>query len=886
MSANTNLKTSILINRQLPEFIREEYPLFQAFLEAYYEFLEQKQGTQKNDLVSVAKSLRTIQDVDASIADFESNFFNSFATLFPNDASIDKALLIKKVLPLYLSKGSEKSFQFLFRLLFGKEVDVIYPKDNILRASDGKWTTNEILRTTQNIFSYHTGNGSDRTFTLAQPVSASEIVVYINNVVQTTGFYTLKEYSRLVFNVAPANNAEIKVLYINFDVSLFRNRKITGSFSGASALIETASKRVITDEINLGFPIELVVSKNSIVGTFANGEDLLVPIIDADGNTIDVRTETFSIIRKINVIDGGESYRIGDLAIITGGNPKKQALGEISSIFSGTIQFANVLDGGAIFTSLSNVTLSPNNQVATIVVDEIDTSGEFGANTFVVATDLISNHSSNLISSADYGFPSPKIASQNANTRIADALSFQTLTVGSIKTLILLNATGVVNTAPILDANGAIFQPLLGSTERSVKSLKGIGRIDVITAGTGYIPGDEIVFGANPLGTYGEGAAAVVGEVTSTGGVKRIYMQQSRVSGTANIESSNVTIVGTGTQFDTELSVGDRIIINNETRIVNTIVSSTSINVNVAFSTTSTDRRVGVYERYPVGGINYIQNNFPTVTISSPTGSGANIRIHSCVSDGEELSAAGTRRPGEILSVRVKDPGQAYQYEPAVFFQSETGSGARGNVEIETAITDSESYWRTSDSLLSSSDRRLQGQDYYINYSYVLSSQVEFSRYKDIFKQLIHPAGYINYSWLNKENVLEKNVVTTATTTPFEIDELSYTIAGTVNVNSTIFVIGTGTKFNTANSLGYLSIGSNVAVNGVIRTVNSIISNTELTVSSPFNTLANVQTMIILTSERVLPDLNNLATDNLSTQLITTEDDIILSTESSLIFRI
>ena len=426
MAANTSLRTSVLINRQLPEFIRNEYPLFQSFLEAYYEFLEQKQGTQKNDLVNAAKSLRTISDVDESINDFENNFFNSFATLFPKDVAVDKALLIKKALPFYLSKGSEKSFQFLFRLLFGKEVDVIYPKDNILRASDGKWTTNKILRTTQNIFSYHKGNGSAKTFTLAQPVAASEIVVYVNNVIQTTGFYTLKEYSRLVFNVAPANNAEIKVLYLTFDVKAFENRKITGSFSGASALIESASKRVITDEINLGFPIELVVSKNSIVGTFADGEDLLVPLIDAGGNIIDVRTETFSIVRKINVTNGGESYRVGDLAIITGGNPKKQALGEISSIFSGTIQFANVLDGGAIFTIASNVTLSPNNQVATIVIGSIDTSGEFGANTFVVATDLISNHSSNLISSADYGFPSPKIASQNALTRIADALSFQT----------------------------------------------------------------------------------------------------------------------------------------------------------------------------------------------------------------------------------------------------------------------------------------------------------------------------------------------------------------------------------------------------------------------------------------------------------------------------
>ena len=111
MSANTNLKTSILINRQLPEFIREEYPLFQAFLEAYYEFLQQKQGTQKNDLINVAKSLRTISDVDSSIADFESNFFNSFATLFPEDVSVDKALLLKKVLPVYLSKGSEKSLK-------------------------------------------------------------------------------------------------------------------------------------------------------------------------------------------------------------------------------------------------------------------------------------------------------------------------------------------------------------------------------------------------------------------------------------------------------------------------------------------------------------------------------------------------------------------------------------------------------------------------------------------------------------------------------------------------------------------------------------------------------------------------------------------------------
>ena len=39
-------KTSLLINRQVPEFVREEHPNFIAFLEAYYEFLENKQTNQ------------------------------------------------------------------------------------------------------------------------------------------------------------------------------------------------------------------------------------------------------------------------------------------------------------------------------------------------------------------------------------------------------------------------------------------------------------------------------------------------------------------------------------------------------------------------------------------------------------------------------------------------------------------------------------------------------------------------------------------------------------------------------------------------------------------------------------------------------------------------
>ena len=62
--SSVDLKTSILVNRQVPEFVRDEYPTFVAFLEAYYQFLEGTANTGKtaNNLVTTAKSLRDIRD--------------------------------------------------------------------------------------------------------------------------------------------------------------------------------------------------------------------------------------------------------------------------------------------------------------------------------------------------------------------------------------------------------------------------------------------------------------------------------------------------------------------------------------------------------------------------------------------------------------------------------------------------------------------------------------------------------------------------------------------------------------------------------------------------------------------------------------------------------
>ena len=234
--------TSLLINRQVPEFVREEYPLFITFLEAYYEFLEQKQSGQINDLTQQAKNLRNISNVDLSVDQFESSFFNTYASLIPKETLVNKDFLIKNVLPLYLAKGNEASFKLLFRMLYDDEVTFSFPKNNILRASDGKWEVDNILKIETNIRSVYTGNGSNTVFEIAQSVDSNEIDVFVNSVLKTEGtdYFIRKETQKIVFTTAPSSNSTVEIFYDNFDIGLLNNRKLTGLTSGATAKIGRA----------------------------------------------------------------------------------------------------------------------------------------------------------------------------------------------------------------------------------------------------------------------------------------------------------------------------------------------------------------------------------------------------------------------------------------------------------------------------------------------------------------------------------------------------------------------------------------------------------------------------------------------------------------------
>jgi len=852
----SDLKTSLLVNRQVPEFIREEYPVFITFLEAYYEYLETQQGTQLNDLTAKAKDLKHLSDVDLSIDDFESNFFNSYATLIPKDVEVDKAFLIKNVLPLYLAKGSESAFKLLFRMLFNDEVDIILPKNNVLRASDGKWVIDNVLRIETDIRSLYTANGNtsasavasgNTTFLLAQEPTNGDISVFVDDVLKTelTDYFFRKETKKLVFYTAPSANSEVKIVYSDFNIELLNNRKVTGVTSGATALIEKATERIITDQLNLGFPFELFISEKTLLGSFQQGEIVEVDIVADDDSLITLETDTFSFVNRILVIDGGSSYNVGDVVIVTGGGASEDAIAVVDDVVEGYIDSITVTNGGAGFLNSGDIAVSniASPFLLDLAVDGIDTTGVANStsNTYTVNDDVISTYANTVISAADYGFPSSIIAAgENVATVIADALtSLEITSLGPITNVLIIFSNTSTAISPILDANSATYTA--GNSTFDIKTFGSVGRIAINNGGTGYAVGDEINFGSNPVGTNGRGAAAAVKAVLANGQITQIEIQPSRVTGTANISNNTAQLIGTGTDFGTEIRVGDRIIINNESRYINSISNVTHANVNVNFTSTATGKKIGRYGVYPIGGVSYVQNNFPVLTISTASGANANIQISAIMSDGEILTPfIGNTQPGQIISIEVLSGGSGYEFIPQVDLTG-TGSGtATANAQIEAGYITLPGRWRTSDSILSTSERKLQGRDYYVNYSYVTSSLTEFSKYKTILKQLMHPAGFVNYADLNELKLITPNTITISTTS-------TNTISGTVNVTaSSIFVTGTNTKFNIANTNGIISIGSNVAVNGVIRTISSIISNTNLAVSSAFTSNATAQTLIIL----------------------------------------
>jgi len=140
-------KLAPLITSQLPSYAHEKYPTFVAFITTYFEWLDEE-----DNYAYFLNAYKANMDIDQSNDDFVEQFLQEFVSGVPTfNLKISKNELVKYIREFYISKGTEDSFKFIFRVLYNKDVDITYPREFILASSDNTYDGDFIMNITKDI---------------------------------------------------------------------------------------------------------------------------------------------------------------------------------------------------------------------------------------------------------------------------------------------------------------------------------------------------------------------------------------------------------------------------------------------------------------------------------------------------------------------------------------------------------------------------------------------------------------------------------------------------------------------------------------------------------------------------------------------------------------
>ena len=125
----------LFVQDQLPSFYREEGQMFGAFIDAYYEYLEQN-----GQSLQISRELMPgVIDVDYTSSQFLEHFKLNFLNGFPGEFKAGTERTIKSILDFYNLKGSPKAVELMFQVLYAEAASVSYPIDNVMRPSNANY---------------------------------------------------------------------------------------------------------------------------------------------------------------------------------------------------------------------------------------------------------------------------------------------------------------------------------------------------------------------------------------------------------------------------------------------------------------------------------------------------------------------------------------------------------------------------------------------------------------------------------------------------------------------------------------------------------------------------------------------------------------------------
>lgn len=477
MFANNYIST--IVGEQLPDFIRgdESYSNFVALLQKYYEYMEQEGKT-----LYEGKRLYDYADVDTTRQDLLKFFKSKYIPNFPESNELSTAKLVKASRDFYAKKGTPEALKFLFRVFYGQEAEVYFPKEDILRASDGKWKLPQALRLAiSDTLTLLTGNVSIANVNSTINVVTSNVTslnlvtagitansyILVNN--QKRKVVNVNAYGDFLRTEVPfantGNNLNIYFVtvnpYENFNFNLLERRKGVGELSRTTCIIESASKTVDKDT---GREIAEVYISN-VKRPFQTNENLIVEYVDPTSNNTEVfSSKIISLISDINltrnrlgVVQSGKRYITGDPVVVFGGlntdSPDAvKAVATVGNVSTGAIENIILTRRGYMFrddpNSLVQVQSGTGIGSEVIIASVSDDPNESA--TIPVNTDSIYFKKDVLLSNATYQFDN--FSFSNINTSLSLAFTYDNITMGKINVVSLIDGGSFFDQPPTFAA--------------------------------------------------------------------------------------------------------------------------------------------------------------------------------------------------------------------------------------------------------------------------------------------------------------------------------------------------------------------------------------------------------------------------------------------------
>jgi hypothetical protein len=241
--------------------------------------------------VNNIQELLNFRDPDKVISNFLTKFRNEFLNTIPEElnANINKRNLIKNIKSLYRLKGTSVGHQIFFRMLFGLESETTFPKEQILRVSDGNWNTSKILRVISSV--------GDTVDLIGRTIEGqtSDATAVIENVFK--------------FQIG---SDEVSELIVNSDT-------ITGTFSVGEEIRGTSSddSDIFIKATISGIPSQPTITNDGSL--YSEGNTVAITS-GGEGSIIQVDGVGRGSITEFFIDDVGTGYAIGDDLVFTNTN--------------------------------------------------------------------------------------------------------------------------------------------------------------------------------------------------------------------------------------------------------------------------------------------------------------------------------------------------------------------------------------------------------------------------------------------------------------------------------------------------------------------------------------------------------------------------------------